>query len=504
MSKAPRTAASGRKITVSSTTLDKMREPTGRKANAGRNIYVPYEPPPGVLPKGLSGNKLAMDSGYNCVNFGVNPWVGGNLNAVLDEGYAFPGFQLLSQWSQIIEFRRPCEVYAREMTRKWIKLIAAGEEDKTEKIKAIEAEFKRLNIREVFRKAIEHDALFGRAHIFLDMGEQEGDELKTPLVESNVKITKGSLKRLQVIEPIWFYPNFYNSTNPLNQTFYKPTSWFCMAQEIHSSRLCNIITRELPDILKPAYAFAGISLQQVMKPYIDNWLRTRQNISDLINAFTVWTLKTDMSTITMDDGGVSFFNRLQLFNTTRDNHGTNAIDKETEDFSNVSVPLGGLDQLQAQAQEHMCAPSGLPLVYLTGITPAGLNASSQDEIEVFQDTVSANQALFTQHVSKILNIVMLSLFGEIDPDIGFEWEPLKIVPEKDKVEIRKMEAELNIAYTDAGILAPDEVRKQIANEEDSPYSGLDLEREIDPPIDPADDPEMRDFHESIGGGNGNE
>ncbi|WP_347558562.1 DUF1073 domain-containing protein [Robbsia sp. KACC 23696] len=432
-----------------------------------------------------------MDAGFDA-RAAAGMGVIEDVSSAFGNGYAFPGFATLANWAQIPEFRRPAEVYAREMTRKWIKIQASGEVDKTQKIKRIEAEFKRLNVQAVFREAIQQDGQFGRSQIFIDTGapiaKQNSGELKMELVESAAKVGKGSIQRLTVVEPIWSYPNRYNADNPLDPTFYKPTSWFVMGTEVHSSRLLTIITRDVPDILKPAYAFSGLSLAQMMKPYVDNWLRTRQSVSDLVHAFTVWTLKTDMSQIMTPDGLTEFFNRLQMFNLARDNHGVNAINKDSEDFDNISVPLGGLDKLQAQSQEQQCAPSGLPLVYLTGITPAGLNASSEGEIEVFQDTASANQEIYTPAVSKILNLVQLSLFGEIDPDIGFIWNPMRVVSEVEQATIRKTNAETDQVLIEAAVLLPEESRKRIANEEDSPYSGLDLTQELPEPVTSGGEP----------------
>ncbi|MEI7296611.1 DUF1073 domain-containing protein [Paraburkholderia tropica] len=449
-------------------------KPETKKRALKPEHFKPYEPPKGVLPVGTTGKKIAMDAGFN-----ENNAIGllGDINAAFDEGYAFPGFTILANWAQIPEFRRPAEVYAREMTRKWINIRATGEEKKIDQIKAIEAEFRRLNVQAVFREAIEKDGLFGRAQIFLDMGAESDQldtaELKTELTESAAKIGKGMLKRLTVVEPIWSYPNRYNADDPLDPTFYKPTSWFVMGKEIHSSRLMTIVSRKVPDILKPAYAFAGLSLSQMIKPYADNWLRTRQSVSDLIHAFTVWTLKTDMQKLLNKGGAEEFFYRMQLFNLGRDNHGVNAIGND-EEFSNVSASLGGLDKLQAQSQEQMCAPTGLPLVYLTGITPSGLNSTSDGEIEVFQDTLSANQEIYTPFVSKVLNIVQLSLFGEIDPEIGFEWVPMRTMSEEQRANIRKVEAETDATMIGAGVISQDESRTRLANEEDSPYHGLDL------------------------------
>lgn len=474
---------------VSAMRLDPKR--TKSMEEIVRDNLRPYKPMKGVLP---AGRRITMDGAFG----GAIPQAMlENVNAAFQEGYAFPGFTVLANWAQITEFRKPAEIYAREMTRKWIKIQATGEKDKTDKIKVIEAELKRLNAQAKFRQAIEQDGLFGRSQIFIDFGDdfnKDSGELRTELVEKTEKIGKREIQRLTVIEPIWSYPNLYNADNPLDPTFYKPTSWFVMGKEIHSSRLLTIITRDIPDILKPAYAFSGLSLLQMMKPYVDNWLRTRQSVSDLIHSFTVWVLKTDMSTILQGGSAQNLFNRLMVFNQTRDNHGAMAIDKSAEEFENVSTNLGSLDKLQAQSQEQMCAPTGIPLVYLTGITPAGLNASSQDEIEVFQDTCMANQELYTPPLSKVINLIQLSKFGEIDPEIGFKWEPLKMVDREQEARIKKAQAEEDQIRIDSGILSAQEVRTRIAGEEDSPYSGIDVDDVPTPPEqEPGSEMDVKDL-----------
>src|SRR6202011_2503289 len=108
------------------------------------------------------------------------------------------------------------------------------------------------------------------------------------------KVGVGSLKRLRVIEPVWTYPSNYNATDPLKPDWYKPSSWFVQGKEVHSTRLLTFIGREVPDLLKPAYSFGGLALSQMAKPYVDNWLRTRQSVADIIRAFSVFLLKTNL------------------------------------------------------------------------------------------------------------------------------------------------------------------------------------------------------------------
>ena len=450
-----------------------------------RTAFKIPDPMPGVLPAGHTG--MAMDSGFN------SAYQFAAMNSAYSDGMAFLGFQELALMTQRAEYRRPAEILAKEMTRKWIKLQVTGEQDKQEALDQIEAEMKRLNLQGVIRKAAEQDGFFGRSQIYVDLGVDfnERDELRTPLSAHANKVKKGSLKGLTVIEPLWTYPNNYNSTNPMDPAFYKPQSWFIMGTEVHASRLLTIIGRPLPDLLKPAYAFGGLSLSQMAKPYVDNWLRTRQSVSDLLHAFSIMGLKTNMTDILNGGASEMLRRRMQMFNAHRDNRGMFVMDKDTEELLNVSAPLSGLDHLQAQSQEQMSSVTGIPLSILLGITPTGLNASTDGEIRTFYQWVESQQeATLTAPVNFILSLIQLNLWGKIDPDITFIWEPLWSMDEKEQAEIRKTDADTDAVYLQEGVITQQEVRARIANAEDSPYAGLGLSVELEPPQpDPSQEPD---------------
>lgn len=442
-------------------------------------------PHPGVVP---NEREMAQDS---TLTASFN-WALQN-NSIFTEGLAFPGYAYLSELTQRAEYRRPAEILAKEMTRKWLKIKATGDDDsdaKEGKIATIEAEFRRLNVQNVIRKAAELDGYFGRAQIYLDTGFTLKDrtEIDKPLPLTKEKIPAGSLRRLTVVEPIWTYPDKYNTTDPLSPEFYRPSSWFVMGAEVHSSRLLTVIGRPMPDMLKPAYAFGGLSLSQMAKPYVDNWLRTRQSVSDLIHAFSVMVLATDMGQQLQGGANQKLGARIKLFNAYRDNKGTFVIDKASEDFKNVAAPISGLDALQAQSQEQMSAVTGIPLSILLGITPHGLNASNEGEIRTFYGWVEAQQeSMLTPIVEHILKVAQLSLFGEIDPEIGFAWEPLWAMSKKDLADIEKTKAETDDLRLNQGTISVHEARARIAKDEDSPYAGLDLEQDPIPPAGEEDE-----------------
>ena len=475
---------------ISDIAVARSKSKTTKQLDSKRaNPFVSYNPPPGVVP---AGHKLAMDDANNQ----QLTWAAeATFQGMWSEGLTFLGYAYLSELSQRPEYRVISSVIATEMTRKWIKIQAAegdGAEDKSEKVKQLEDALKKLNVQEAFYKVCELDGYIGRSHLYLDTGDtDEKPELLQSMGNGRDEASKAKINpdhpllRVAPVEAMWCYPARYNSNNPLKPDWYNPQTWFVMGTEVHASRLLLFVGMPVPDILKPAYAFGGLSRSQVAKPYVDNWLTTRQSVNDLIHAFSVMILQTDMQSVLQSgnagaggDAAVdAFFTRLDMFNNLRDNRGIFALNKDTEDFKNVVVPLSTLDQLQAQSQEHMAAVSRIPLVKLLGISPHGLNATAEPEIRVFYDTIHAQQeAFFRPNLTRVVDFVQLSLWGEVDPALTIKFEQLWSLDEKEEAEVRKIEAETDdILINGTGSLSPEESRKRIAADPDTPYASLDVD-----------------------------
>jgi phage-related protein (TIGR01555 family) len=461
--------------------------------------YQEYEPPPGVVPKG--GKTIAMDDALTAPIYGFS-----NRQGYFGEGLRFMGYPYLAELTQRPEYRKMSETIAEEMTRKWVDLYAPGDKPlQVEKLKKLRQDLIDFNVQDLFRWAKTLDGFYGRSQIYIDTGDShDPDELLTPLTIDKAKIGIGALRGFKVIDPTWTAANTYNSRDPLDPDFYKPTSWFVMGKRIHATRLITMVGFEVPDILKPAYNFGGLSLSQMAKPYVDNWLRTRQSVSDLVHAFTVFVLKTNLAGLLSGGAGEQEIMRMELFNRARDSKGLFVLDKDTEEFDNVSVPLGTLDKLQAQSQEQMSSVSSIPLVKLLGITPSGLNASSDGEIRVFYDHILAlQQKLFRVPLTRILQILQLNRFGVIDPDITFKFNPLWQLDEAAEGTLEETDAKTDIAYMDAGVLAAEEVRKTLAEGKIQRYSVIDFAAPapmapVPQTDDHGDDPDYTDAPSQIG------
>ena len=436
--------------------------------------------PKGVVPDGVTAPVLAMDDATNSAygfaaqmfSIGGPDWCG------------FPGYPYLAALSTRAEYRNFAQATAIAITREWITLNStetAGDETK-EKCKVLMQDLTALGLRDVIATAAAHDSFYGRAQIQLLL---ENADRSLPLILSPKTIKKVDLGnhsitryfKVKCVEALWTTPKAYNSIDPAADDFYKPSAWFVLGKEVHASRLLTIITREVSDMLKPAYNFGGISMSQLAEPYVDNWLRTRQSVSDLISNFSIIELGTAMDQVLQgSDNGENLFRRAELFTLTRSNRGLFIRDKEREELNQLAVPLSGLDALQAQSQEQMCSVSHIPAVELLGVAPTGFGNVAEGEMRARNSRVKAEQeAYYRKPIETILNIVQLLRYGVIDPDIVVSFQPPYQMTLKELSEIRKADAERDATYLDRGTLSPEEVREKLARDPESGYQGIDVE-----------------------------
>lgn len=448
---------------------------TTSRDQKGPRLFKGPELIPGVIPDNRPDYYIALDSS------GPLGPLYSYLNRGLLCGLGFPGYQYLSELSQRAEYRAPAETLATEMTRRGFELVGENGGDHSKRIKELTQDIKDFGLQEHMRRLSEHDSYFGRGQLAINVKGQyqgRGGRGKTalPLLPTPQTFAKGSLLGFQTVEPIWTSPLMWNSNDATAPNFYRPDTWYVLGREWHRSRLLTFIGRELPDMLKPAYNFSGISMSQLIEPYVNRWLKTVDSVNRLISNFSRLILKTNMQDALGGDSKAAnlLLKRLQAYVQTADNRGVLALDKDAEDLGLVTTPLSGLHELQAQAQEHMAAPTHIPLVKMFGITPTGLNASSEGEIKVYYDWVGATQvSFFGQHLPTLINFLQLNRYGNIDEGISVRWIPLDTPTDSEASQIRKSDADAGAVYIDRGVLSPEEERQRLQSDPNSGYDNLD-------------------------------
>jgi len=139
------------------------------------------------------------------------------------------------------------------------------------------------------------------------------------------------------------------------------------------------------------------------------------------------------------------------------------LDKDDE-YSTMSKAAGPLPELIALFVEALVASTNMPRAILLGETPGGLNSGENaGEIRAWYDYIAAEQAnRATRWVSWVTDIMLAAqdgpTGGRVPGEYTVEWEPLWQPSDKERAEVRLLNAQADVAYFQAGILDGEEIR----------------------------------------------
>lgn len=416
---------------------------------------------------------IAMDECIKCTD--------GIINHFAPEWQAlaapkFLGYALLSSIAQDPLIRAGIETIADDMTRKFIDLTSQGEEDLSAKISELESDLQRFRVKSLFNRALSTTGYQGGCLVYIDMGELDDEEKRVPLYLDSSTFKQGSFKGFKIIEPINVYPGVYNSSDPTADDYFNPETWYILGKEYHKSRFLYFAQNEVPLLLRPLYNFFGISLSQQVLEYVQNFTENRRSAQRLLNKFSLTIWKTDMSAFLSGGDCNSLTQRVKYFNAQRNNEGTALIDKELEDMVQINTPLSGVTDIVSMSLDLAPVILGISKDKYFGDLPKGLNASSEGTNRIYYDKIqSLNEKICYDNVEKVIKILQLNRYGEIDDNISFQFAPLWEMDERERAEINKIHADTAAVYVDRGCLSQEEIRGALAANPDSGYSNIDVD-----------------------------
>ncbi|WP_273761570.1 DUF1073 domain-containing protein [Aeromonas hydrophila] len=417
-----------------------------------------YEPPRGVVPEGQHVTGDSMDYSYLNGMF-ANP------------DTVFMGYASLSSLAQKSENRVACEQSVNEVFRKGFKIKSNDtDSDRSEIINQLEDAFEKMGVEKHLKLLGFNAEAFGQSHLFVKL---KGDdvELSRELMINPTKIKKGDLEGFRVIEPIWCYPQGYNAMYPLKADFFQPYAWFVLGELVNASRMKQLVMYPVPDMLKPSYNFGGLSLIQMMLPYVTNWESVRDDIPRIITSFRTYIWSTGMEAYLQDRR--EFEKRLDTLVYGKNNHGVLAIDKDDETLQQMNTALTGLADLLSQQQKLLCMPSRLSVTSLTGSQPSGMNASGDGEREAQHENIANKQKnAYKPVLDWILKLVCLSEFGDFYEDLYIDFNPLDEMSDKEIAEINKLKADTYSVLVGDQIITPEQANAALASDDDSGFNGI--------------------------------
>lgn len=415
--------------------------------------------------------------------------------SALSSFVTFLGYGVLQQLSQDALIRLCIQTRTDEMLRAWIEIKCDDEEKK----EALERAIAEKNVRERLSQALTLMGLMGGSYLFIDTG-WEDKNLKDPLnkTSKSQELKVGKTLEFRVIDPIFTTPQSFNATNPLKGDFYKPSVFYVMSTPVHRSRLIRFVENELPDIMKPSYNFLGIPQAQLLSDYVTHFRKNREEVNRLLQKFSTSIVKGDLKKQLYNGAPTSVLTkRVNLFAKYRNNSGIALLDKDSEDFVQVNTPISGITDIVRQSLEFVVSVNQSGVVKTLGYSPAGFNATGESDIKLQADLISTRQEkILRRPIQEILDLLQLNLFGEIDPKLTFEFNPLDEDDERTTAEVEKLKADTAAIYLDRGVITEDELRKTLRQDDKAPYGALEGEAPGAPDVPFADMFQTQELNEN--------
>ena len=354
---------------------------------------------------------------------------------------------------------RVCDVVPDEMLRQGFDIEINDDPDAAA---AIHETFKLLNAREKLNEALVWARVFGGSAIFV--GVDDTRDPSQPLQLSQAK----SLRFLTVLDKRDLSPSAWY-TDPLERNFGQVKSYhiasnerFASATEIHESRLLVFHGTRTSKRQRQKNGGWSLSILQrmyeVMQQFNSSWQATSHLMNDAAQA--VFKLKGLHAQIGANKTS-ELLQRLEIIDMSRSVARAVLLDADDEDFHRDTYSFAGVPQILDKMMLRLAAAARMPVSLLMGQSAAGLNATGDSDIRFFYDQIKAQQeTTLRPKLERLVQIIMACQFGPTKGNktaFQISFPALWQQTEREKAEIRRIQAETDAKYIQEGVLLPEEV-----------------------------------------------
>lgn len=366
-----------------------------------------------------------------------------------------------------------------DMTRAW----RTWQADKGQ-ITLIEAEERRLGLRQKVRRALWLARLHGGGALILGLPGNPNEEaaadslgkggLAYVHVVSRHQLTIRELER-DVTSPYFGQPRFYEMTTPARS-----------GVPIHPSRVIPFLGRPIPEgaIGVTADDFWGDPLLMSLASGLDNSDRAQAAIADMLDEAKVDIISIPnlMEMLGQPDYEQRLLKRLTLAASIKKSSGTLLISApagegdQGEKWETKQLSFDGLPDLARMFLQVASGAADIPATRLLGQSPDGMNATGESDLRNYYDALAGRQSADLQPSLDPLDEMLLrSALGSRPEEIFYEWESLWQLTPEAKAEVAKKTAEAIKIIADTGLVPTRALEESVQNRliEDGMFPGLE-------------------------------
>lgn len=380
--------------------------------------------------------------------------------------------EAIQMWRSDDLIARIVEMLPREAMRRGIELKVAAEKGKGKEVaEKVLAECERLNVNEKVKLAGQWERAYGGSAIFPIIDGATG-ELEEPL-ERTTSIVR--IKALHLLEPRELRPaSWYTDIN--HPKFRQPETYrlwplagasgtSTASEVIHETRLIVFpgirVSNQLQAGQRPGWGDSVLSrCRQVVADFGLAW----GSAATLLHDFARGVIKLkDLASMMQDTNGeAQLAKRLRAMDMAASTLRALTIDAE-DDYTRTSTPISGMDGMLIQLAQRLAAAADMPVTFLMGMSPAGMNATGDADIRSWYDRVEALRAYYRDNVERLLRLIMFQTDGPLggkEPDAwSMEWPALWQPSEKEEADRRNVVMQTDKGYFEMGAITAEQIAR---------------------------------------------
>lgn len=191
----------------------------------------------------------------------------------------------------------------------------------------------------------------------------------------------------------------------------------------------------------------------------------------------IYKMKNLANMLSTAQGEDKVIQRLQLIDASRSIISSIAIDNDGEDYGFQTFSYTGVQEIVDSTCNMLSAVTNIPQTVLFGRSPAGENATGENDLENYYNLIETIQKQnMKANARTIIDLILLEGYksGSIQtiPKYKVKFASIWSTSEADEVSIlvqragvQSAEAQTYILYMQSGILTQEEVRRLVANDE---------------------------------------
>jgi hypothetical protein len=239
-----------------------------------------------------------------------------------------------------------------------------------------------------------------------------------------------------------------------------------MSFTVDKSRIFTYCGAPQPYYIQNLLQGWGASILEAVIPQLNEYVKANSVIFELLDEAKIDVVKIfGLAETLMSPAGESAIKkRLEIASTQKNYKSLLALDSQDE-YEQKQLSFGSLDQILEKIFLLICSAIRLPYSKVFGKGANGLGTGAELDIENYNAMISSDiRVPSTPILKQMVKIRCYQLFGRNVDDIRIKWKPLRVLSEKEVLEVQTAKINNWLQLLGAGIMTKTQVAEQLNNE----------------------------------------